>query len=203
VVRESDGSVRLAFGIHTMSERFRELTRHPDILLPAKQLLGGDVYVHQSKIVSKSPQAGQGFPWHQDYTFWRRRDRIPTDRLLSAIIFLDEVRQTNGPIYVVAGSHTKGLVDEEAYAIDADGIKSFCPPCTLEVPIGPLGSVVFLHSMVIHGSPPNISPHERMLGFVTYNRIDNAPPQFDEAQPDYISAREHEALKPLAEKVDL
>ena len=48
VFREKDGkTARTAFAAHTYNEAFRRLGRHPRLVEPVRQLLGGDVYIHQ------------------------------------------------------------------------------------------------------------------------------------------------------------
>lgn len=200
LIAEQDGSPRLVFGIHLLHPHFREMTRHPKLLVPAQQLLAGGVYVHQSKFVLKTPQAGDGVPWHQDYGFWKSRDRIPTSSMLSAIVFLDRVSEINAPIMILAGSQREGLVKEETYVLDRRVIQELGERYPIEVPEGPAGSVLFLHSLVVHGSATNISPFDRTLAFVTYNRVDNAPPDFADAPPPYVSGREREELTPSEER---
>ncbi|MFQ5467749.1 MAG: phytanoyl-CoA dioxygenase family protein, partial [Kiloniellaceae bacterium] len=54
VWRERNGkAVRTAFAAHTYNEAFRRLAAHPRMVEPVRQILGGDVYVHQFKINGK------------------------------------------------------------------------------------------------------------------------------------------------------
>ena len=55
VIPEKDdpNSVRLAFGAHVYSEPFRYLPLLPRLLNPVRQLLGDDVYLHQSRLNPK------------------------------------------------------------------------------------------------------------------------------------------------------
>ncbi len=51
VVREKDGkTARTAFAAQDYNEGFRRLGRHPRLLEPVKQILDGDVYMHQFKV---------------------------------------------------------------------------------------------------------------------------------------------------------
>ena len=56
VVREKDDptAARLAFGAHTYSEPFERLARLPRLMDPVRQLLGDEVYLHQTRM---NPQA--------------------------------------------------------------------------------------------------------------------------------------------------
>ena len=54
VIKDPDsGELRSVFGMHELSERYDKLTRDPRILGMVRQLLGGDVYIHQSRINDK------------------------------------------------------------------------------------------------------------------------------------------------------
>ena len=44
------GAVRSALSPHLYNEAFRRLSRHPRLIDPAMQVLGGEVYLHQFKI---------------------------------------------------------------------------------------------------------------------------------------------------------
>jgi hypothetical protein len=51
---ESDGcTVRAVHGCHQVPGRYADLVADPRLLVPARQIVGGDVYVHQSKINAK------------------------------------------------------------------------------------------------------------------------------------------------------
>ena len=54
VWRESSGVARTAFAAHTYNEAFKRLGAHPRLLNPVKQILGGDVYMHQFKVNAKA-----------------------------------------------------------------------------------------------------------------------------------------------------
>ena len=54
-VREKNGrAVRTVFAAHTFNEAFGRLGRHPRLIHPVMQLLGGPVYMHQYKINAKA-----------------------------------------------------------------------------------------------------------------------------------------------------
>jgi hypothetical protein len=44
---------------------------------PARQLLGSDVYVHQSRVNFKPGFNGQDFYWHSDFETWHAEDGMP------------------------------------------------------------------------------------------------------------------------------
>ena len=77
VWRESSGVARTAFAAHTYNEAFKRLGAHPRLLNPVKQLLGGEVYMHQFKVNAKAAFDGDVWQWHQDFGTWHRDDQMP------------------------------------------------------------------------------------------------------------------------------
>ena len=52
IVYEKDGkTVRTAFAVHRWNKVFKILSRHPRLVNPIKQLLGGNFYIHQWKFL--------------------------------------------------------------------------------------------------------------------------------------------------------
>ena len=90
VAREADGSPHVCWGMHLFDERFKALTRHPELLCPVEQLLGSKVFVHQSRINIKQKN-GSIVEWHQDFGTYHRIDGIPEARGIMVGIFLDDV----------------------------------------------------------------------------------------------------------------
>ncbi|WP_243762481.1 phytanoyl-CoA dioxygenase family protein [Streptomyces sp. Tu 3180] len=90
-----------------MSELFGRLVRLPRILEAARQLVDGDVYVHQVKVNAKRALCGDVWPWHQDYVFWQHKDGMRRPLAVNAALFLDEVTEFNGPLLLIPGSHRK------------------------------------------------------------------------------------------------
>ena len=54
VWREKTGVARTAFAAHTYNEGFKRLGAHPRLVNPVKQILEGDVYMHQFKVNAKA-----------------------------------------------------------------------------------------------------------------------------------------------------
>ncbi|NBC23693.1 MAG: hypothetical protein GVY21_09480 [Gammaproteobacteria bacterium] len=106
VVTEQDSDlIRSIFGIHRLSARFDALARDSRLLDIAGQLLGSDVYVHQSRINRKPAFRGRGFDWHSDFETWHAEDGMPAMRCFSISVSLTGNNDTNGPLLLVPGSH--------------------------------------------------------------------------------------------------
>jgi ectoine hydroxylase-related dioxygenase (phytanoyl-CoA dioxygenase family) len=114
-VVEKGGEVRSVYGSHTTNEVLRRLSRHPKIVEPAMQIVDGQVYVYQFKINAKVAFSGDIWEWHQDYVFWLKEDSLPSARVINAVIFLDEVNEFNGPLFLIPGSHKEGVIDVAAH----------------------------------------------------------------------------------------
>ena len=205
VIREASGeAVRTAFATHTYNDVYRRFVSHPRILEPAQQLLGGEVYIHQFKLNGKAAFDGDVWQWHQDYGVWQRDDDMPEPRAMNLAVFLDEVNEFNGPLYIVPKSHKAGVlaaghdVETTSYplwTLDQKTVGEMVERGGIAAPKGPPGSGFFFHGNIVHGSPPNMSPWNRLIVYVTYNRTDNAIRQYK--RPEYIAHRDFTPLEVL------
>ncbi|MGH9130265.1 MAG: phytanoyl-CoA dioxygenase family protein, partial [Acidimicrobiales bacterium] len=81
VIREPTGlAVRSIFELHVVSPLIRTLIADPRVVAPARQLLGSDVYVHQSRANLKPGFDGREFSWHSDFETWHAEDGMPRMR---------------------------------------------------------------------------------------------------------------------------
>jgi ectoine hydroxylase len=97
-ILEKDGSVRSVFNLHRSDELFKSVSIVDTMVLPAMNLLGDDVYIHQSKLNCKRALVGDWWKWHQDFPYWHLEDKILNPNMLTATIFLDDVTEFNGPM---------------------------------------------------------------------------------------------------------
>ncbi|HYF31637.1 MAG TPA: phytanoyl-CoA dioxygenase family protein [Chitinophagaceae bacterium] len=112
-ILEKNGAVRSFFAPDFTNELFEKLTRLNRLVTPSRQLIGEDVYIHQTKINCKHAMVGDWWEWHQDYTFWKQDDGMPEPEVLTAMIFLNDANEFNGPMLLIPGSHKAGVVDSE------------------------------------------------------------------------------------------
>ena len=107
VILESDGrTVRSVMNPQAFSDPFGRFVRHPALLGPVRQLLERDVYLFQCVINMKRPFHGAVWQWHQDFPTYYHDDAMPEPRLVNALVFIDEVREFNGPLMLIPASHT-------------------------------------------------------------------------------------------------
>ncbi len=217
IAEPGSGEVRSIFNVHRLNDIFANLVRDPRVLNVAREILGSEVYIHQSRINYKPGFTGKEFYWHSDFETWHSEDGMPAMRALSCSILLTDNSECNGPLMLIPGSHhhyvscmgetpdenyKKSLKKQEVgvpdpillrYLADMGGITS----CA-----GKAGSVVFFDCNTMHGSNGNITPYPRSNVFFVYNSIANqldVPKGGLAPRPEFVAAREGiAALKPEA-----
>jgi ectoine hydroxylase len=222
VLEKGGYAVRSVYGSHVANETFGRLVRLPRLLEPARQLLGGDVYVHQFKINAKVAFGGDVWQWHQDFVFWLEEDNIPEPRLVNVVIFLDEANEFNGPMLMVNGSHREGVLSARSlddvpdgytespawisnltadlkYTVRPEVVGEMVRRGSMSSARGPAGSVLFFHPNLLHGSSPNMSPFDRSLLIVTYNSVENLPGPVETRRPWFLVSQDYTPLSPVAD----
>lgn len=227
VVEKGGAVVRSVYGSHAHNEVFNRLSKHPRLVEPAVQLLGSDVYVYQFKINAKARFGGDRWDWHYDYVFWQKEDGLPSPRVTNVAIFLDEVTEFNGPIFLIPGSHKARLPAEESreaveavfkhepyqksptwiadltadlkYSLDHQTVEALVVKHGIVAPKGPAGSALFFDSTLVHASPNNISPFDRVAVVISYSSVDNVPAGSRGVRPEFLVSRDRGAIKPLAD----
>ncbi|MFF8373463.1 phytanoyl-CoA dioxygenase family protein [Streptomyces lydicus] len=223
-VLEKDGhTVRGVHGSHLVDEAFSRLVRMPRVLAPAVQMLGGPVYVHQFKINAKKALRGDIWPWHQDYVFWNRRDGMTRAQAVNVAVFLDEATEVNGPLLFLPGSHRIGMLDLERhdgaedgaedwasnlaadldYAINAPLLAKLTADRDIVPAKGPAGSVLLFDPLLVHGSGANMSPSDRRMILITYNRSDNILAPVANPRPEFLAGNDRAPLVALPETTSL
>ena len=202
-VREKDGhTVRTSFATHTYNEVFAKFVCHPRVLEPAEQLLAGQVYVHQFKLNAKAAFAGDIWQWHQDFGTWHRDDAMPEPLAMNLAVFLDEVNEFNGPLYLIPKSHKNGVLKAghdtlttsyPLWTLDENQIRKLVEHGGIIAPKGAAGTGFFFHSCLVHASPPNISPWDRLIVYLSYNNVKNYIRQFK--RPEWIAHRDFTPLE--------
>jgi ectoine hydroxylase len=201
--REKDGdTVRTSFATHTYNDVYGKFVRHPKVLGPAEQLLNGKVYVHQFKLNAKAAFTGDIWQWHQDFGIWHRDDEMPEPKAMNLAVYLDEVNEFNGPLYMIPKSHKHGVMEAEhdttttsypLWTLDNNLIRRMVDEGGIVAPKGPAGTGFFFHSCLVHASPPNISPWDRLIVYLSYNNVENHIRAFN--RPEWVAHRDFRALE--------
>lgn len=101
---DADG-IRSVFEVHALSEVFARVIRSSPLADVARQLLGSEVYVHQSGVSLKSAFNGSMCGWHADFETWHSEDGMAVPRALSFSVALTDNQPVNGPLMIIPGSH--------------------------------------------------------------------------------------------------
>ncbi len=208
VIAEPESQVvRSIFRLHQTNDMFRKLCHHPQLVEAARKLLGGDVYIHQSRINYKPAFEGKEFFWHSDFETWHIEDGMPRMRAVSVSISLTETNDFNGPLILVPGSHKtyircagetpenhfeESLRKQEIGVPSREAMSMLVEQGGMVAPTGVPGSVLFFECNTMHGSAGNISPMPRTNLFLVFNSVENAlvePFGGLAARPDYLAER--------------
>lgn len=215
-IREPDSdAVRSIFRVHELSDRIGALARDPRLIHIARQILGSEVYIHQSRANMKPGFKGKEFYWHSDFETWHIEDGMPNMRAVSCSVLLTDNNECNGPLMLIPGSHMQfiscqGETPDENYKKSLRAQEYGVPdPLSLQMladqggirqMTGKAGSVVFFDCNAMHGSTGNISPWPRANVFMVYNSVENTlnPPKYGlSPRPEYIATRgDFSPLKP-------
>jgi ectoine hydroxylase len=207
VIEPGADGVRSIFDVHHLSDVIAALAASPKLVEPAQQILGSDVYVHQSRVNLKEGLRGESFYWHSDFETWHMEDGMPAMRALSVSLNLTDNFPYNGSLMIIPGSHlifigcrgeTPGEHYRQSLRAQEYGVPSHAAIAALVEAhgvrqlVGSSGSAVFFDSNCIHGSNSNITPLARRNLFFVYNSVDNAlrdPFAGTAPRPEFIASR--------------
>jgi ectoine hydroxylase len=212
IVEPDSDTLRSLFEVHELEGPLRDIARDPRLVAVARQLLGSDVYVHQSRVNLKPAFRGKEFYWHSDFETWHTEDGMPAMRAVSCSVLLTDNFPWNGPLLTIAGSHRwyvscegetpanhheKSLRRQEVGTPDDASLTELHERGRIAQCLGPAGTVVFFECNIMHGSSSNITPVPRRNVFQVYNSVDNAlvePFAAPAPRPEYIASRRPQAI---------
>jgi ectoine hydroxylase len=208
VTERGSDEVRSIFEVHRISEVFAELATDPRVVGRARQLLGSDVYVHQSRVNYKPGFTGKDFYWHSDFETWHAEDGMPRMRAVSISIALTENFVHNGGLMIMPGSHRtfvscvgatpddhykESLRGQEIGTPDPDSLSILAGKHGIDLFTGPPGSATMFDCNCMHGSNGNITPFPRSNVFIVFNSVENTceePFAAPSRRPEFIAARD-------------
>ncbi len=208
IVEATSQEVRSIFEVHKISEVFAKIANDPRVVDRAKQLLGSDVYIHQSRVNFKPGFEGKEFMWHSDFETWHAEDGLPRMRAVSISISLTDNYSYNGPLMIMPGSHREyiscvgatpddnykqSLVMQDAGTPDKETLREFADRYGIDVMEGKAGGATMFDCNCMHASNGNVTPYPRSNLFFVYNSVENTavdPFAAKNPRPDYIGARE-------------
>ena len=157
-----------------ISDAYLEVMRDSRMTDMVADLIGPDVKFHHCKINLKLTGAKTEVLYHQDFAYTPHTN----DDVVTALLFLDDIDETNGALTVVPGSHkgpmyslfdgarfTGAVAPETEQTLLAQSI-----PC-----YGPAGAVCLMHTKLAHGSSANAGNKPRGLYICVYSAADAIP----------------------------
>jgi ectoine hydroxylase len=207
ICERDSGQIRSIFEVHRISPAFAALVADQRLVGPVRQLLGSEVYVHQSRVNFKPGFNGREFYWHSDFETWHAEDGMPAPRAISVSVALTENLDTNGSLMIMPGSHRwfvscpdetppdhyrSSLKQQEVGTPDDDSLTWMADQHGIRQITGPAGSAVFFDSNCMHGSSSNITPYPRSNVFIVYNSVENTlvePFGAATPRPTFIASR--------------
>ncbi|MFJ7211892.1 ectoine hydroxylase [Amycolatopsis sp. NPDC098790] len=208
ITEAKTGEVRSIFDVHEISALIAELVRDPRVLDRARQLLGSEVYVHQSRVNYMPGFKGTGFYWHSDFETWHAEDGMPSPRAVSCSIALTDNYPFNGGLMIMPGSHRTfvqcagetpdenykaSLKDQRVGVPSEDDITKMAAEHGIDQFTGQAGSALWFDSNIMHGSGNNITPYPRSNIFLVFNSVENAlqePFAASTPRPAFIAGRD-------------
>ena len=154
------------------SSIFKRLAVHPRLIEVVQNLIGPDLLLFRSTLMLKPAFHGSGHEFHQDSAYWP----MEPPRLVTVSIAIDDANTANSCFKVVPGSHKWGLKMKESYPaggrlVSGLEVRKLLDDVDLsgqiEVPLS-AGSILFFHSLIMHGSNPNTSPISRNTALYAY-----------------------------------
>ena len=180
-VLEPSGLAEARAGLASLEARLESLSGylpHPGLFFPwahraacghrvvgaAVSILGPEVLVHSTLILSKAPHDSKRVAWHQDGTVsgWYRFPSV------TAWIALEDSNADNGCMRILPGTHRGGRLPHRP-ALEGDNL--FGKSDEIADPIDEnsardvvltSGEMSLHHPSVVHGSRPNGSEHRRV-----------------------------------------
>jgi len=142
-------------------------TRLLDII---EAILGPDIELWKwGQCVYKQPQTGVPKSLHQDGYYFEHKYQTP----LAVLTYAIDVDQTNGPLFVIPGSHKQGLIE---HVDDRWAGFALSDPQWWERAVaieGRAGDAILFHTNTVHGSPENRSDRPRPVFIQRYRRADD------------------------------
>jgi ectoine hydroxylase len=207
------GDIRSVFDFHHVSEVFARLVRDERAASRARQILGSDVYVHQSRINVKPGFGASGFSWHTDFETWHAEDGLPRMRTVSVSISLTPNLDTNCGLMIMAGSHRaflgcagptprdnykKSLQMQGAGTPSDDALRELAGAHGIRLFTGQAGSAVRFDCNAMHGSGDNITPFPHSNVLIVFNSVENTavePFAAPVRRSEFIGARDFSPVR--------
>ena len=176
--RRSRAGIRHALGLAPVED----FARHQALMELAVELLGAEAFPYRATLFDKSPSANWLVVWHQDTALplrsrretpgwgpWSIKDGIdyahaPASALSQVValrVSLDDSTSENGPLRVLPGTHTLGVLSDDT--IHELSTRIPLVDCTT-----PKGGVVAMRPLLVHASSKSRAETARRVLHIEY-----------------------------------
>jgi ectoine hydroxylase-related dioxygenase (phytanoyl-CoA dioxygenase family) len=181
--RRSRAGVRHALGLAPVAK----LARRLQMIDSAREVLGPDAFPFRATLFDKSPTANWLVVWHQDTALplrerieitgwgpWSVKDGIPyahapaatLSKVLALRVHLDDSSTRNGPLRVLPGTHTLGVLTDNSVHEVANRVAPV--DC-----VAPKGAVIAMRPLIIHSSSKSHEETPRRVLHIEYAAPDS------------------------------
>lgn len=163
---DKGGDDKVLWRIDKLDDKLPEvalLKRLPFVHNAIKMLLGEEILQYNESFVTKPPRIGQPVHWHQDPSF---KIKATSDPISTCDVYLDKADEENGCLWVVPGSHKKGVIDVKPL-VKEHGFKI---PGAIPVRMEP-GDVAFHDNGCLHGSMANHTDRQRRIVYLAFQTL--------------------------------
>lgn len=158
------------------------LSRRPELIDLAREVLGPDAFPFRATLFDKSPQANWLVVWHQDTVLplnaqldvpgwgpWSVKDGVhyahapscALSQVLALRVHFDDSTASNGPLRVLPGTHSLGVLsDDQVYEIAQRTTPVDC--------LVPKGGIMAMRPLLIHASSKSRTETSRRVLHIEY-----------------------------------
>jgi ectoine hydroxylase-related dioxygenase (phytanoyl-CoA dioxygenase family) len=158
------------------------VAREPRLLAIAQQILGSCAFPFKATLFDKSPISNWLVAWHQDRALplserrelpewgpWSVKDGViyanASARALSRVValrlHLDDSTSENGPLRILPGTHTMGILSDDA--IHDLSTRTTAVDCLV-----PRGGILVMRPLIVHASAKSRSAMRRRVLHIEY-----------------------------------
>ena len=158
------------------------LARDLRLLSIAQEILGGNPFPFRATLFDKSPVANWLVAWHQDRALplrelrelpdwgpWSVKDGViyanapasALSRVVALRLHLDDSTPENGPLRVLSGTHTMGILSDDA--IHDLSTRTTAVDCVV-----PRGGILVMRPLIVHASSKSRSAMRRRVLHIEY-----------------------------------
>ena len=176
--RRSRAGIRHALSLPVVAA----VAREPQMIELAREVLGSEAFPFRATLFDKSPAANWLVVWHQDTALpLRQRIELPgwgpwsvkegidyahapstaLSQVLALRVGCDDSTLVNGPLRVLPGTHTLGVLSDDAL----HDLSTQIAPVDCVVP---KGGVIAMHPLVVHASSKSQTEMPRRVLHIEY-----------------------------------